>query len=72
MEAWPPEAHEVTGHRAVAPVPVGLPVALVLEKGRALEGEAWLHWRAGPISVATETFIAAAARAAAPSPTPAG
>jgi hypothetical protein len=31
LEAWTPEAHEVAGHRAVAPMPVGLPMAVVLD-----------------------------------------
>jgi len=30
LQARPPDAHEITSHRAVAPMPVGLPMAVVL------------------------------------------
>ena len=32
VEAWTPEAHQVTGDRAVAPMPVGLPVTFVVDQ----------------------------------------
>ena len=34
LPAWPPEAHEVTGDWAVAPMPMGVPGAVVLEHAR--------------------------------------
>jgi len=54
------------------PAPGTRPLAVVLEHGRPLEGEAWLHWRTGDLSAATAVFIEQAARASAPSSPPAG
>lgn len=52
------------------PPPRMRPLAVVVEAGRPLEGEVWLHWRAGTTSEAVETFITAAKRAAAASSSP--